>query len=389
MTTTTRTGNLYFVLREGSTREEQWSWADIEGLCRAGELSPRARIFLPDEDRWATIDETRLGELFHGRSHDETEDAPTPDDLARLEADYQSAIERAGESPDLIEAQLDVAILAAELGRRDEARAHFQTVLHRYPFHARAAQEVKRRFSKNEQKAFRYLERPSPVWEDLGELATMPLARGPLYVVVPAAAMVVLAWLPMGGLWRAAFAFLWAFQVMEYTARGANRPAAWDRSFKDPWHKLARPALIMALVVGQWAALLFLAAKVTLLAQGNGGASVATLVLKSPVFLVLGSIVGLLYFPAAMVSIGGFTGPIAKTLDPRRLVRAVARMEHEYVYSVALIAGLAALLLGTRVLPGAIPVFGEMIFSAALAYATPMAGLILGRLLARMAHVIE
>ena len=40
----TTTGTLYFVLREGSTREEQWSWEEIENLCRSGDLTRGARI---------------------------------------------------------------------------------------------------------------------------------------------------------------------------------------------------------------------------------------------------------------------------------------------------------------------------------------------------------
>jgi hypothetical protein len=381
-------GTLYFVLREGSTREEQWSWRDIEDLCRAGELGPRARIFLPDEDRWATIGETRLGGIFeeHGRA---AEGGAAGEERAKLEAAYREALERAGENPDQIEAQLDAAVLAAQLDRKDEARAHFQTALHRFPYHARAAQEVKRRFTRSEQKAFRYLDRPAPVWEDVGELATMPLGRGPLYVIVPAAVLTMLMWAPFGGGIIACLVFLWAFQIMEYTARGATKPAEWNRSFKDPWRKLARPALLMAMVVGQWLLVLYAAAKAAMFAQHSSGVSPWAYAGHSPLFLVIGSIVGVLYLPAAMVSIGGFTGSVGKTLDPRRLVRTIVRMEHEYVYSVALMAVIGGALALIRLTLGVIPVFGNIVFGAALAFATPMLGLILGRLLGRMAHVIE
>jgi hypothetical protein len=389
MSTSTRTGNLYFVLREGSTHEEQWSWADIEGLCRSGELTARARIFLPDEDRWAALGETRLAEALTGKHASGDEDEPSPEPGARLEEDYKSALERLSEDPDLLEARLDAAILASELGLREEARAQFQSVLHSHPFHARAAQEVRRRFSKMEQRSFRYLERPAPAWDDLGELAGMPFARGPLYVVVPAAVMALVTCLPAGGLLCALLAFLWAFQVMEYTARGATKPAGWNRSFKDPWRKLLRPVLLMGIVAGQWTLVLAGGAKLAMLAQGQGAASMGTFMAKSPVFLVIASITGLLYFPAAMVTIGGFTGPVGKTLDPRRLVRTVARMEHEYVYSVVLVTALVAGVLGARLLFGGIPVAGAAVTGAVLAYATPMAGFILGRLLGRMAHVIE
>jgi hypothetical protein len=384
---TTGSGTLYFVLREGSTREEQWTWQDIEELCRAGELTPLARIFLPDENRWAAIGETRLADSVEERPRGPKE-GPGGEPLAKLEVDYKEALERA-ETSDSIEAQLDAGVLAAQLGRREEARTHFQTVLHRHPYHPRAAQEVKRRFSKNEIKVFRYLERPAPVWDDIGELAAMPLARGPLYVVVPAAVMAAFAWVPFGAVITTALVFLWAFQVMEYTARGATKPAEWNRSFSDPWRKLGRPALLMALVAGQWLGVLLGAAKLVQLAPGNGGASTLAFVQKSPVFLVIGSIVGVLYLPAAMVSIGGFTGSVAKTLNPRRLVATIVRMEHEYVYSVALIAVIGGVLALVGFASSFVPVFGAIIFGAALSYATPMAGLILGRLLGRMGHVIE
>jgi hypothetical protein len=121
----------------------------------------------------------------------------------------------------------------------------------------------------------------------------------------------------------------------------------------------------------------------------GGVESLWTYLTQSPVLLVLGSIIGLLYLPAAMVSIGGFTGPVTKTLDPRRLVRTIVRMEHEYVYSALLIGAVAVVLAIVSMTIGAIPVIGDLVFAWALACATPMCGLILGRLLGRMGHVIE
>jgi hypothetical protein len=385
MTTTSET--LYFVLREGSTHEEQWSWTDVENLCLAGELNGRAQIYLPDEERWATIAETRLASALAPGAPGK--DAPQGEDLASVEQEYKAALERIEEDPDLLEARLDAGILSSELGRRDESRAHFQTVLHRYPYHARAAQEVHRRFSATERKSFRYLDRPAAIWEDVGDLLRIPFARGPLYVVIPAAVFAGLSWVPGGILISAGLAFLWAFQVMEYTARGGAKPAAWNRSFADPWRKLARPAALMSAVVAQWLLIVLAAAKIAATMREGSTGSLWHFATQSPVLLVVGSILGVLYLPAAMVSIGGFTGPITKTLDPRRLVRTIVRMEHEYVYSILLIAA-ATLVLGiVRMTVGAIPVFGGIVFGAALACATPMYGLILGRLLGRMGHVIE
>jgi hypothetical protein len=56
---------------------------------------------------------------------------------------------------------------------------------------------------------------------------------------------------------------------------------------------------------------------------------------------------------------------------------------------VALIAGLCLVMVLLNVLFGEIPVVGAVVLGATLAYATPVCGLILGRLLGRMGHVIE
>jgi hypothetical protein len=387
-TMTTGSETLYFVLREGSTREEQWSWTEVEELCRSGELTPQARIFLPDEERWAAIAETRLAPAASSTGSPPAD--PAEDEArAAIEAEYTAALERVAEDPDLLEAQLDAGMLAHELGRRDESRSHFQTVLHRYPYHARAAAEVHRRFNKVEQKSFRYLDRPAPIWEDLGDLLRMPLGRGPLYVVIPAAVFFGLSFVPGGAIVTAALMCLWAFQIMEYTARGASKPAEWNRCFADPWRKLGRPALLMAGVFAQWFVLGIGIAKLALIAGDGTDGSLWQQFTQNPVLLVGAILVSVLYFPVAIVSIGGFSGPAAKTLDPRRLVRTIVRMEHEYVYSVLLIAGLAFVLGVVRITLGAIPVAGDIVFGAALACATPMFGLILGRLLGRMGHVIE
>ena len=378
---------LYYVLREGSSREEQVTWSDAEQLCRSGKLTPQAKIFLPDEERWAAVGETRLAAVIDAGSPEaggEENDA-----RAGIEAEYKQALERIETEPDMLEAHLDAGILADELGKREEARAHFQTVLHRYPYHARAAAEVHRRFNKLEQRKIRYLDRPAPVWEDILDLARIPFSRGPLYVMLTTLAFGLLSFVPAGWVGSYAIAFLWAFQVMEYTARGGVKLPDWNRSFKDPWKKLARPALLMSAVVAQWMLIVVGSAKIESAVKHGEMESLWHYVTQSPVILVVGSILGVLYLPAAMVSLGGFSGPVTKTLDPRRLVRMVVRMEHEYVYSMMLIGALVIVLGILRMTIGAIPVVGDLVFAGALACATPMCGLILGRLLGRMGHVIE
>lgn len=381
------TGTLYFVLREGSTQEEQWSWEDIEGLCRSGELSRRARIFLPEENRWAELSETRLSLSTRSEAEAPADDAVS-EATKKLESEYQAASEQLEAAPEDLEARLDAGVIAAQLGRKEEAKNHFQAVLHRYPYHARAAQEVKRRFSKAELRTFRYLDRPAPIWEDLGDLAAMPLARGPLYVIVPAGIIAALSFVRFGGLIASGLVFLWMFQVMEYTARGANKPPEWDRSFADPWGKLGRPSLLMTVVALQLGVIVFAAAKGVMLIEGAKGESVWKYIAESPIFVVAASVVLALYLPAAFVSIGGFAGPVAKTLDPRRLVKTIIRMEHEYVYTVLIVVviGIAAAIVCA--VTSGIPIACNLVLGAVLGYVTPAVGLVLGRLLGRVGHVI-
>ncbi len=382
------TGTLFFVLREGSTREEQWSWEEIENLCRSGELTRGARIFLPEENRWAELGETRLAEVAGTAAPVAAEDDEVSEARKKLEAEYNAALEQAEATPDDLEARLDAGVIAAQLERRDEAKAHFQFVLHRYPYHARAAQEVKRRFARAELRTFRYLDRPDPIWDDLGVLAAMPLARGPLYVVVPAAVIAGLSFVRFGGFVAAALVFLWMFQVMEFTARGANKPPEWDRSFHDPWRKLGRPALLMSVVALQLGVIVFAAAWGVMAIEGVKDQSVWSYLAASPIFVVIASVFLALYLPAAFVSIGGFAGPVTKTLDPRRLVKTIVRMEHEYVYTVLIVAAIGiAAAIACGVTSGA-PIAGNLVRGAALAYVTPAVGLVLGRLLGRVGHVI-
>ena len=383
------TSTLFFVLREGSTREEQWTWDEIESLCRSGELSAGARIFLPEENRWAELGETRLAPATEAVASPKAVAEDEAAEVAKLEAEYQAALERVESDVDDLEARLDAGVIAAQLGRREQAKTHFQAVLSRYPYHARAAQEVKRRFAKAELRTFRYLDRPAPIWEDLSDLATMPLGRGPLYIAVPSVAITLLSFVPFGGVAITAFVFLWMFQAMEYTARGANKPPEWNRSFADPKRKLVRPALLMSIVALQVGVVVLGASLVVMVLDGVKGGAMWSAMTASPIFIVAASIVCALYLPAAFVSIGGFMGPVTKTLDPRRLVKTMMRMEHEYVYTVVIIAAIGILSAIACALTSGIPVLRNVVLGGVLAYVTPAAGLVLGRLLGRAGHVIS
>jgi hypothetical protein len=227
------------------------------------------------------------------------------------------------------------------------------------------------------------------VWDDLGSAAAMPLARGPIHFFAPVLVLAGLSFVPLGGVAITALCFLWIFQIMEFTARGASRTPGWTRSFADPVRKLVRPTLLMTAVVAQWALLLVGLARLAMLVGGVKDESVWTYLAASPLFVVVAWIVAALYLPAATVSTGGFVGSVAKTLDPRKLVRMVGRMEHEYVYTVALLGVLVGVVAILRALTGGTPIVGNVVSALALGYAVPLAGLILGRLLGRTGHVIS
>jgi len=120
-TMTAGSDTLYYVLREGSTREEQVTWSDAEELCRSGKLTPRARIFLPDEERWAVVEETRLAEVFKAGSSESS--GEENDTRAGIETEYTQALERIETEPDMLEAHLDAGILAEAGQTRRSTRA--------------------------------------------------------------------------------------------------------------------------------------------------------------------------------------------------------------------------------------------------------------------------
>ena len=68
-------------------------------------LTPRARIFLPDEERWATIEETRLADGLNAG----TPGASAEEDAGRagIEEEYKQVLERLETEPDMLEAHLD------------------------------------------------------------------------------------------------------------------------------------------------------------------------------------------------------------------------------------------------------------------------------------------
>jgi hypothetical protein len=76
-------------------------------------------------------------------------------------------------------------------------------------------------------------------------------------------------------------------------------------------------------------------------------------------------------------------------LNPWTTVKDAIKMEHEYLMSLILLVVLGLVVVGVNMLTGGIPILGKVVLAVLLAYALPMVGFILGRLQARMQHLLK
>jgi hypothetical protein len=383
------TETTFYVLPEGSTQEEPWSWDAIEEKCRNGQFTAETQIFLPDKNTWVRAADTELRSFFKESDRPKPEEAPEeaePED-SELETEYREAARLAGEHSKDVDAQVDAGRLAAELGDREAARKYFQTALRLKPFHRRVAQEVLRRFSKSECKEFLYLQRDPPVWDEPADLVTFPLSAGPLYLAVPAAALFVLLLIPFGFLVAATAAYLWGLQVARRSADGDTEPPLWHAALANPVREIVLPLLAAAAVVGECVLVVYCVGRLAVLAAGSE-LSAFHYVGESPVLSVTLTVVALAYLPAVFVKTTHSVGMIVNLLNPLSIVRAIARMGQEYVISALAILLLAFIMGGVKFLVGGVPALGKLCLAVAAAVFVPVAGFILGRLTGRMRHIL-
>ncbi|MDH3198962.1 MAG: hypothetical protein OEO21_12065 [Candidatus Krumholzibacteria bacterium] len=380
-----KTDTPYFVLREGATQEEQWTWDDLESLCESGALTPGARVFLPDKNEWVCAEETDLRAVFARASSRTPGGDETAATREALQGDYQATLARLSERPDAVDVLAEAGRLAFELGDRDAARGHFQAALEAHPYHPRTAQEVRRRFARGEARTFRLIQRPNALWDDLGELWRFPFARGPLYVALPALVFTVLAFVPHGTIAIAVLAFAWGQQVMREAAGGASLPPLWHRALADPLREVVLPLFAWAGSCALLTALFFGIARGLMFIDSSVADTALEYLLRSPVLTVMAVLAAVGYLPAAAVTAAA-RQPLA-ALDPVRVVRAALRMEMEYILSVLFLLVLAFVGGMLWVATKGIPVAGNVLLGATVAVLVPMGGLVLGRLLGRTAHV--
>jgi hypothetical protein len=383
----------YYVLLEDAAQEEPMSWESIEEKCRAGEISPGTRIFFPDKNKWIRAGDTDLKEILGpeetagAKAATDGEDSAAAAEAEALEVEYQEALRSIEEKPEAVEAYVQAGRLAAERGDRGAAREHFQGALRLKPFHSRVAQEVYSRFSKSECKKFLYLRRQPPVWEDPADLLTFPLGAGPLYLLIPAAVLFVLAMLPFGAFVAAPLAYLWVVQVARHAAEGSTSPPQWNRMIANPAREIILPLLAGALVAAECALFVYGVGRLGMLASGEGGGAFRSVV-ESPVLSVALAVFALIYLPAVLVKIVHSVGIVVHLLNPLAVIRSMVRMEQEYAVSALAVVIIGFVMGGVNFLVGGIPVLGSAVLAAVVAFAIPVVGLILGRLVGRSSHVL-
>jgi len=376
----TRTDSLFFVLREGSTQEEQWSWEDLEDMCRAGELSGRARIFLPEKNEWACIADTDLaGDLTEIPSaQGAREEGENP-----LEPDYRAVLERLEASPESVDILVEAGALAFDLKDVEASRLHFQAALDQRPFHGRAAQEIRRRFSRTECREFRFLVRPAQAWDDLAETGAFAFTRGALYAAVPAAVLSLISIVPGSGPVIAMLLLWWTAVTATGVSRGEERVVTWRAVLERPW-SLAILMVGSIVVVAEMGALLLGLAWVGMLLQGKTAMGITGYAGGSPLIVVSGALLSLAYLPGVVAALAGQQP--ARALAPWLVVRDITMMGQEYVVTAFVMGLLAFVCAGLYAVTSVVPVFGEIIASSAAAILAPTAGFVVGRLRGRFAH---
>jgi hypothetical protein len=380
----------YFVLREGATQEEQWTWDEISDRCRSGEFTAGTRVFLPNENRWATLDETELGAEIPAAGDEGAveEDAAARQAREALEHEYEDACAALESDPRSVEPWIDAGALACDLGRDDEARSHFQSALDRHPFHPRVAQEVKRLFPRAEWRHFRVLERPDAAWDNLLDIVAYPFARGPIYPLIPAALFAALAFVPRGSLAIAFLGALWCYRCMRSVASGASAPVAYPRAIEDPVRNLAAPAGAVMVVSAEWFALFWGLARLGMLMEGKSEIGVMAYIAASPVLIVALALCTLVYLPAVMVQFDAGRAGFLRVVNPVAIVRGAVKMQGDYAMTLLLLFALAAVAGALAALTAPIVVAGKIVAGAAVSLLMLGSAYVLGRLRARVDHLL-
>jgi len=383
------TSSRFAILPEGGLKEEVREWTDIETMCRTGQLSPNALIFLPEENTWMKLIDTDLAGSFRRYETARTNRDEASSSETRWDEEYEAVTQQIRLSPCDTALRLRAAEIARAMGQIDAACGHYQAALEISPYHPRVAQEAKRNLSPSKWKTLRFLEKPPQVWEDPAGVFAYPCARGPLYLAVPAVVLTGLFWT----VWTVVPALfvlsLWAMETVRSTSRGARRPPLWEGLLADPLRRVAKPLAITAVAGLELFSLFAVFAGILVVTHLNGESNIFWVIRKSPVLTVLLCTVSLFYLPAVIMLAAAPAAKLRDIVNPKTIISAIRLMETEYVLSAFFVAVLFCAMWGVGSLLDSIPVLGRVFYAAATVYILLASGFVFGRLNGRFEERLE
>jgi hypothetical protein len=367
---------------------EPRTWEDIVAMCRSGHLSPESLIFFPDENGWQKAADTDLAQLFGERGSPADDPGPDQNAQAELKDEYNQLRRQLEGTPADWNQMVQLAEMALTVGDRAGAIKHFQEALNSHRYHPRVRRRIKQCLSRDEWQNLRYFSRQEPIWEDVVGLVSYPFTRGPLYLAIPTVVFAALFWIPAVALAAVLLLYLWVAEVIRATANGDTKPPLWHGAVSDPVNTVLK-SLGVALIVGAELYLPFLLVATIMATTGGVQSDAWTVMQKSPLMIVIMATLTLLYVPAVLVIAGGSEVDIKRIANPRQVIFAILKMEHEYVASIGIVAVLVAIWGILSYVFSFIPFVGHVVAVALGMYVLVTAGLVVGRLQSRFSEQLN
>jgi hypothetical protein len=357
-------------------------------MCRSGHLSMDSLIFSEETGEWKKAVDTELAALLEDQQARAGAAGPDDSDQSQLRDQYDELLCEAEELTSDWNKHVQLAEMAVALGDRLSAVKHFQDALNANRYHAPVAQKAKRLLKPNEWHGLHYLARAEPIWNVPGMLIAFPLARGPLYLVIPTLVFTALFLMPSVAVVGTLVLYLWMAEVVRITAAGDARPPLWHGVKSDPANTVLKP-LGVALIVCVELYVPFIILATVIAMMGDTQLYAWTVIQNSPILIVVISTLTLLYVPAVLVMANGSDTDIKNIANPRRVVSVMLKMDHEYIASVGIIATLVSawgiLAYGLAV----IPLVGRIVTVGAGLYVIVAGGMVIGRLQSRFSEELS
>jgi hypothetical protein len=276
--------------------------------------------------------------------------------------------------------RVQAAELALKLGERTAAVEHFRDALTTNPFHPRVVQEAKRLLAPAERATLPFLDRVEPAWTNLPGMIVYPLRGGAINMLIPAAVLAGLSFVPGSEVLVALLLFVWGVEITRTASARSAPPPSWRNFVMNPLGAVVRPLQVAGLVIFE-AYGLFLAIAAVMSINSHQG--IVTVIGKSPLILVPMLIITLLYVPAVITLAANPWVRIGWIADPRNVLGAIGKMETEYMICVAMMLALFVVWLVVTAIFGSLPFVSNAVSAVSGAYLVLAAGFIASRLHAR------